>query len=88
MAQNPDDLSLAEQAEIADETLGKAIGRVLTFLVDAEVPFARSQAMALLMIGARALRDLGGTREQAHSSVDEGFDGDQEFRALYAARPN
>lgn len=81
MAPDPNELSLAQQAEIA-------IARALAFLVVVELPVARGLAMALVVVGARALRALGGTRELAHSCVDEGFRSDQEFQAHYAQRPN
>lgn len=80
--------SLAEQALIADRDLGRAIRHVLELLNSSATPMAGAPALALILIGARSLRELGWPQEQALGAVAEGFEGDLEMRALVTPRPN
>lgn len=80
--------SLAEQALIVDRDLGRAIQHVLELLNSSATPMSGAPALAMILIGARGLRELGWPQEQALGAVAEAFEGDLELRALVPPRPN
>lgn len=80
--------SLAEQAVEVERDLSSAIAHVLNSLDGGAVPYAAAPATALILLGARCLRDLGWPEERALATVAEAFTGDRDAHGLDRPRPN